>query len=232
MKKISLISHHYNSHDKAQALVNHLANMNPEVTNNVELIIVDDCSDTRQVLDARGIDLKHLRVIDDIPWNQAGSRNLGALTAAGQWLMFFDIDQLISEYGLTYAVSHCNSLQAKMMYFFQVEGFIDSNINQALTVHPNTFLVNAVQFRIDGMYDEDFAGNYGYEDIYLPYLWEKNGGMRAMLGNVPFFRDQNFKTNSLSRDLEPNKLVSRRKMLEGIKRPKHLIRFEWEKVVE
>ncbi len=228
MKKISLVSHHYNSHSKAQALVDHVASMARDVTDHVELIIVDDCSDTRQVLDARGIDLKQLRVIDDIPWNQAGSRNLGAMTAAGEWLLFFDIDQLISEYGLTYVVKHCAQLQKNLMYFFQVEGFVDSNINQALSVHPNTFLVNAVQFRIDGMYDEDFAGNYGYEDIYLPYLWEKNGCQRAMIGEIPFFRDQNFKTTNLNRDLEPNKLVSRRKMLEGIKRPRHFVRFEWE----
>ena len=173
MKKISLISHHYNSRDKAQALVNHLASMNPEVTEHVELIIVDDCSYERRVLDAHHIDLKHLRVLDDIPWNQAGSRNLGAITAAGRWLMFFDIDQLITAHGLTYLVAHCDQLDAKLMYFFLVAGYVDSNINQAMAVHPNTFLVEGVRFRIDGMYDEDFAGNYGYEDIYLPYLWEK-----------------------------------------------------------
>lgn len=230
MKKISLITHHYNSHDKAQALINHLAGMSQEIIDPIELIIVDDCSDARQRLDTRGIDLKHLRVIDDIPWNQAGARNLGGLTANGEWLLYFDIDQLISEYGLGYVVTHAQSLDRNLMYFFQVEDFVDSNINQQLTVHPNTFLVNAVQFRINGMYDEDFAGNYGYEDIYLPYLWEKNGGMRAMIGQVPFFRDQNFRTSNLSRDLEPNKIISRRKMLEGIKRPKHFIRFEWEEV--
>ncbi len=230
MKKISLISHHYNSHEKAQALVDHVASMGAEVTDHIELIIVDDFSDTRQVLDSRGIDLRQLRVVDDIPWNQAGSRNLGAITAAGQWLLFFDIDQLISEYGLTYVVAHCERLEKKLMYFFLVDGFVDSNINQALTVHPNTFLVNAVQFRIDGMYDEDFAGNYGYEDIYLPYLWEKNGGLRAMIGETPFFQDQNFKTTSLSRDLEHNKQISRLKFAQGLKRPKNFVRFEWEEV--
>lgn len=230
MKKISLITHHYNSHDKAQALLDHLAAINTEVTAQIEIIIVDDCSDVREQLDPRGLDLKHLRVVDDIPWNQAGARNLGALTANGEWLLYFDIDQLLSDYGLNYVVTHCGSLDQNLMYFFLVENFIDSNINQELSVHPNTFLVSAVKFRINGMYDEDFAGNYGYEDIYLPYLWEKNGGTRAMIGQVPFFRDQKFKTGTLSRDLEPNKLVSREKMLRGVKRPKNYIRFEWEEV--
>ena len=230
MKRISLITHHYNSHDKAQHLLDHLAGMDKAVTDHIEVIIVDDCSDTRQSLDSHGLDLKHLRVVDDIPWNQAGARNLGAVTANGEWLLYFDMDQLISDTGLKYVVNYCPALDRKLMYFFQVENFIDSNINEQMAVHPNTFMVNAVKFRMDAMYDEDFAGNYGYEDIYLPYLWEKNGGMRAMIGEVPFFTDQGFKTTSLSRDLEHNKLVSRRKFAEGLKRPKSFVRFEWEKV--
>ncbi len=54
--------------------------------------------------------------------------------------------------------------------------------------------------------------------------------MRAMIGEIPFFRDQDFKTTSLSRDLEHNKLVSRMKFAEGLKRPKSFVRFEWEVV--
>ncbi len=230
MKRLSLITHHYNSHDKAQHLLDHLASISKDVTDQIEIIIVDDCSELRQPLNSHGLDLKHLRVLDDIPWNQAGARNLGAVTANGEWLLYFDMDQLISEYGLSYVVNHAGSLDRRLMYFFLVENFVDSNINEQLAVHPNTFLVNAVQFRIDGMYDEDFAGHYGYEDIYLPYLWEKNGGMRAMIGEIPFFRDQDFKTTSLSRDLEHNKQVSRMKFAKGLKRPKSFVRFEWEVV--
>jgi|GEM_PF-1384567 len=38
MKKISLITHHYNAHDKAQVLLDHLANMSAETTAQVEIL--------------------------------------------------------------------------------------------------------------------------------------------------------------------------------------------------
>lgn len=227
MKKLSLISHYYNSHDKAQELIDHLSQAEPGILAEVELVIVDDCSDHERQLQAKGVNLKYLRVVDDIPWNQAGCRNLGALTSIGRWHLYFDIDQKISLDGLNYVVTHCDGLAPDVMYYFMVNDFVDSNTNEQLTIHPNTFMVNANTFRMHGMYDEDFAGNYGYEDLYLPYLWERNGQVRAIIGQESFFTDQKFKTTSLTRDLEPNKIKSTQKMLEGIKRPKNFIRFEW-----
>ena len=227
MKKLSLITHYYNSHVKAQDLIDYLALANPETLENLELVIVDDCSDQERELVSPNFRFINLRIIDDIPWNQSGSRNLGAMTSKGQWQLFFDIDQKISYEGLDYVVNHCDSLNEEVMHYFLVNDFIDSNTNEQLTVHPNTFLVNASKFRLNGMYDEDFAGNYGYEDLYLPYLWERNGGTRAIIGNEFYFTDQHFKTTSLNRDLEPNKVKSTQKLLDGIKRPKNLLRFEW-----
>ncbi|CAM8662408.1 Glyco_tranf_GTA_type domain containing protein [Oxalobacteraceae bacterium] len=227
MKKLSLISHYYNSHDKAQHLIDHLAQAKPETLEHLELIIVDDCSNEERMLTAPNFSLKYLRIIDDIPWNQAGARNLGALTSEGRWQLFFDIDQRISHEGLDYVVEHCDGLSDNVMHYFLVNNFIDSNTNEQLLTHPNTFLVNSIKFRINGLYDEDFAGNYGYEDLYLPYLWERNGGVRAVLGNEFYFTDQHFKTTSLNRDLEPNKIISSHKLMNGLKRPKSLLRFEW-----
>jgi len=227
MKKLSLISHYYNSHDKAQELIDHLTQAKPETLEHLELIIVDDCSDEERMLTAPNFSLKYLRIIDDIPWNQAGARNLGALTSEGRWQLFFDIDQRISYEGLDYVVEHCDGLSDNVMHYFLVNNFIDSNTNEQLLTHPNTFLVNSIKFRINGLYDEDFAGNYGYEDLYLPYLWERNGGVRAVLGNEFYFTDQHFKTTSLNRDLEPNKIISSHKLMNGLKRPKSLLRFEW-----
>ena len=77
------------------------------------------------------------------------------------------------------------------------------------------------------MFDEDFSGNYGYEDLYLPYMWERNGGDRAVVGETFFFVDQEFKTTDLSRDLEPNKVKSSMKLMSGFPRPKNFIRFTW-----
>lgn len=88
MKKLSLISHYYNSHEKAQDLIDYLAQAKPETLEHLELVIVDDCSNEERQLSAPNFSLKYLRIIDDIPWNQAGARNLGALTSEGRWQLF------------------------------------------------------------------------------------------------------------------------------------------------
>lgn len=230
MKKLSLITHYYNTHDRAQALLDHLASYPAETFPNWEIIIVDDCSAEEKPLIKHSLNVRHLRVVTDIPWNQAGARNLGALLAAGQWGLFFDIDQQIYHTGISYLLEHIDRLQHDAMYYMMVDNFVDSTINEPLTIHPNTFLVNMPTFRSRGMYDEDFAGNYGYEDLYLPYLWERNGGVRMILGEGSFFNDMKFRTPNLERNLEPNKHKSTQKLLEGIKRPKNLIRFEWKEI--
>jgi hypothetical protein len=208
----------------------HLADSPGHLKENIELLVIDDFSDSTQPLPEKDFTVRQYRVKDDIPWNQAGSRNLGTLVAKGRWLLFFDIDQKISLAGLDYIARHCDALDSTTMYYFYVHNFVDSNTMETLTIHPNTFLVNATSFRELGMYDEDFAGHYGYEDLYLPYQWEKHGGKRAILGDQAFFVDQKFKTNTLSRDLEPNKLKANYKMATGIPRPKSFIRFDWEKI--
>ena len=79
------------------------------------------------------------------------------------------------------------------------------------------------------MYDEDFAGNYGYEDIYLPYVWEFSGGERKILGDTALFRDTKFKTTNLDRSSVMNHDLAVHKINSGIKKTKNLIRFSWTK---
>jgi hypothetical protein len=225
---ITLISHHYNGHKAAQSLLDCLSTYDRQLMSNFKLIIVDDFSDDIAYINSHYLDLKHLRVLDDIPWNQAGCRNLGALTSSTEWSLFFDIDQVPSEYGLNNIIENIDSLEISSLYYFNVENFIDSNLNTELKVHPNTFLVHTNSFRSQCMYDEDFAGRYGYEDLYLPYVWEKYGGKRQLYGDRPFFKDQGFKTATLSRSSEENHSLALTKINSGIKKPSNFIRFKWE----
>jgi glycosyltransferase involved in cell wall biosynthesis len=231
MKRISLISHYYNSFQRAQALIAHLESFDRAILDEIELIIVDDHSEISEKLHSDIISLKQVRVVEDIAWNQGGARNLGALLAQGTWLLYFDIDQQISEFGLKSMVDQCHRLDRETMYMFYVDQFVDSNTNTPMNVHPNTFLVEAAMFRTTGMYDEDFSGNYGYEDLYLTYYyWDQYGGKRAMLGDRHFFQDQNFRTTNLARDLAVNKAKIQQKILIGTPRPHSFVRFHWHTV--
>lgn len=228
MPKLTIVTHHYNGHDKAQALVSHMNGLPADIANDIELLVVDDFSDKAcQLSNSGGIQLKQLRITDDIAWNQSGARNLGAMLSRSNWLLFFDIDQQPNLSALEKLIKGLSSFESKTMYFFYVSNFIDSNLKIELSVHPNTFMVNKYDFIEFGMYDEDFAGHYGFEDIYLPYVWEKNGGRRIILGNSPFFEDQNFKTSAMNRSIDRNKDLANKKVALGSPRAKSFIRFSW-----
>ncbi len=225
---LSLVTHHLNGHHKVQALLDALCLLDAKDRAQFEIIIVDDCSDEPVVPASNGLNLKAYRVIDDIPWNQAGSRNLGCFMAESPWVLFFDIDQIPIANCVQLILKSIRELEENCMYYFYVQDFIDSNLKKKLDVHPNTFLANTQRFKTTCMYDEDFAGHYGFEDIYLPYVWEFYGGKRLILGNTPLFKDTNFKTNKLDRSSTLNEALALNKINNGIKKPTKFIRFSWE----
>ena len=84
------------------------------------------------------------------------------------------------------------------------------------------------------MYDEDFAGHYGYEDVFLPFVLYSECDKRTVLNNPCFFeKKQNFHTTNLDRDLAHNRRMISQKTAalhqhpEGdTPRPKHFFRFD------
>jgi glycosyltransferase involved in cell wall biosynthesis len=225
---LSLVTHHLNGHHKVEALLQELRKLDEQVRAQFEIIIVDDCSDSSIIPQFNGLNLKAYRVTDDIPWNQSGARNLGCLMAESPWVLFFDIDQVPLEDSVSLILKSIKDLEYNCLYYFYVKDFIDSNLKKKLDIHPNTFLANTQRFKTTGMYDEDFAGHYGYEDLYLPYVWEFYGGKRLILGNTPLFIDTKFKTEKLDRSGVINEALALKKINAGLKKPSSFIRFSWE----
>ena len=230
--QLTLITHYYNHTDKVKELIDHLSSFRSELRNRFELVVVDDNSEELAVFTSPHLNLRQYRIESAINWNQAGSRNLGVMMSTKEWLLLFDADQLLEEESFARIINSLDYLDASTLYYFNVENFIDSNLNQPLTVHPNSFLVKSQRFKEWAMYDEDFAGNYGYEDLYLPYVWERSGGTRQLVGDMVLFRDKGFKTTNLNRNLDINKALAERKILEGCRRPTHILRFNWSLVSE
>jgi len=225
---LSLVTHHLNGHHKVQTLLDELCKLDFKIRNQFEIIIVDDCSDESLIPLNNGLNLKSFRVTDDIAWNQAGARNLGCFMVDSPWVLFFDIDQIPLTDSIQLILRSIQDLDSSCMYYFYVEDFIDSNLKKKLDIHPNTFLVNTQRFKSTCMYDEDFAGHYGYEDLYLPYVWEFYGGKRLILGNKPLFKDTKFKTEKLDRSSSINEALALKKINTGIKKPTSFVRFCWE----
>ncbi len=225
---LSLVTHHLNGHHKVQSLLQELSKLDEHVRAQFEVIVVDDCSEEVIIPEIKGLNLKAYRITDDIPWNQAGARNLGCFMAESPWVLLFDIDQVPLDDSIYLILKSIQDLENNCLYYFYVNDFIDSNLKKKLDIHPNTFLVNTQRFKATCMYDEDFVGHYGYEDLYLPYVWEFYGGKRLILGNTPLFKDTQFKTDKLDRSSVINKALALKKINGGLKKPSSFIRFSWE----
>ncbi len=230
MAKLSIISHYYNHPQMVQNQIAWWESLPESLLSQIEFVLVDDCSEQTPVLAPTKLDLKLFRIITDVPWNQAGARNLGAFHASGEWALYFDIDQKFFVEPLAAIIYNLERLDPMVMYYMRIKDLIDTTANKPLANHPNTFLVNLAKFKQHAMYDEDFAGHYGYEDLYMPQVWEKNGGKRVLFNETDFFEDMGFGTNNLNRDLARNLALAHQKMAAGIKNSPGILRFEWESI--
>ena len=230
MAKLSIISHYYNHPQMVLNQIEYWSSLPDYVLSQVEFVLVDDCSSQTPEIPRTKLNLKVFRVITDIPWNQAGARNLGAFNASGEWALFFDIDQKFYLEPMAAVIANLDRMDPMTMYYMRIKELIDITVNKPLSNHPNTFLVNLAKFKQYGMYDEDFTGYYGYEDLYMPRVWENNGGRRVLLNEVDFFEDRGFGTTNLDRDLRRNLALAQQKMAAGTKNSPGILRFEWKPI--
>jgi len=233
--RLSIISHFYNHVDEVLHQLDRWRQIDPALLAQLEFIVVDDHSDQIIPLPAGNLKLRVFRVETDIDWNQAGARNLGALMAQGEWGLFFDIDQALTPEALPVILHNLDRLDTATMYSLRARGLYNDVDQVEAAFHVNSFLVHLPTFRKLGMYDEDFVGHYGYEDIYLPLVWQANGGKRLLLNEPCFFEGNlGFRTERLDRSLERNKALGTAKLQALQARqgpvkvsPSHLLRFEW-----
>jgi len=230
MPIISFMTHFYNHPRQVQDQITYWESLPPEFLSQVEFVLVDDYSEQSPTLRATKLDLKAFRISTDISWNQSGARNLGAFNASGNWIIFFDIDQKFRLDAMQRILANITKFDDMTLHYLRSDNAFDANIGNLLPFHSNTYLINLRKFKIYGMFDEDFAGHYGYEDLYMSYLWGTHGGKRSVLNEVDFFEDLGFATANLDRDLNRNKLLQEQKIKAGTGNSTGILRFKWEQV--
>lgn len=137
----------------------------------VQVILIDDGSPrfpARQVLAEHPCKLKVRvwRIVENIPWNQHGARNLGAKVAGSDgWLLMTDIDHLLmADQALRLAQK---DLDPAAHYTFARTSLPDLTPYKR---HCNSFLVTRAAFWAVGGYDEDYCGSYGGDGPFLRHL--------------------------------------------------------------
>lgn len=139
------------------------------VLNKFHFIIVDDGSPNNPAFNiieefVDDIRISLLRIHDNIPWNQHGARNLGAMFAKElkiKWMFLCDMDILMDA-----AVAQ-NMVD---MIIFESEFYMFGRGGGK--VHPNTLLVTVDAYWKAGGYDEDYCGSYGGDGSFIKALKE------------------------------------------------------------
>lgn len=221
MIKLSAITHVYDGEAQIEQQLSQWLLIPAAIRRQIEFVIVDDCSSRALEVPKVDLNLSLFRVLEDIPWNQPGCRNLAAMMAQAPWLIFFDADNLLEPRGFEILIEHLSQLAADTLYTF---GRIESG--RPVASHVNTFLVSRDAFFLGGPYDEDFCGHYGYDDIMFRNLWRQHIGKEILLTNISFQQLQ-FSTMKLDRDQTPNRTRLQSKISEGLRKPQGLIRFQW-----
>lgn len=177
------------------------------------------------------------RVLEDIPWNEMGARNLAMKHATG-WVLCLDADYTLPAESLQHVLSDRCTLLRRVLYYPRARRFGEKKHLH----HPiNLFFVHSSDFWDAGGYDEQFAGAYGLSDTDL--LRSMSHGLRMKFHKMEslwidhYQMDQNPDSSVqwLNRSLDRNSAKFKAKLqaaqrhgaLKIAKQNLHLL-FKWE----
>ncbi len=176
----------------------------------IHFVLVDDCSPTP--IDVSGFDLNIdlIRINEDIPWNQAGARNVGAVYARSDKILLTDVDHVFPEHTLQALVDAKNPRSTFYKFYRKDE---QGNTRKG---HPNTFFMSRARFLRFYGYDEEFSGKYGAEDYRFVKNQKYHGSLQRYFNKACWCerrRDLNKKDDyhSLVRDHSENTPIDKRK---------------------
>jgi glycosyltransferase involved in cell wall biosynthesis len=229
---LSVVTHFYNS-SWILDRVSEWKALPDWVRKDTEFIVVDDCSREPLEIDFKGLNARYFRITTDIAWNQAGARNLGVVQSKGDWLLMHDVDQYFYPIFFEEALQRIykTRLAQDTMYFVRIKELVNIQNGQSLSHHPNSFLVSRQTFVDYAMYDEDFVGCYGYEDVYLVRAWVASGLKRDLIEPI-YCEDVGVSTKNLNRDLRRNLELCHSKLSKktDFSHSRGLLRFNWKRL--
>ena len=220
--KLSYVTHFYcdqNDINSVLNLLNAYAKYDPELLDIMEFVIIDDGSPLKYEIPDFNLNLRWIKINEDIKWNQSGARNLGVLSAKSDKLIITDLDHIFYEDTLKFMATY--NFKEKEIYksrrtHIHRNGFVAGNYPGA----GNIYAMSRGDFLKYFGYDEEFAGNYGYEDNFCAEYFDALGFKRKYITKKKYFyrerddNDVNRKSSyhSLNRDDSQNKIIYEKKI--------------------
>lgn len=155
----------------------------------INFLFVDDGSKEPLKTDLGNV----IRIDKDIPWNMSQANNIGLKSLAPDEIVVrMDIDHYFTLEELK-QLSDIKPKKNEVIHFKR----------HPLKTPPNIFMARVGDLLDAGGYDEDFCGNYGYEDKELMYRLAKKGFVFS-LSNINV-KVNKYSTKELSRNLSVNR---------------------------
>lgn len=209
----------------------HYAKFSTGTLDKIQFIFVDDCSPLQVTIPEKyKFNYILARIKNDITWNQGGARNLGVHLAKTSKLILTDLDHVFPEKLIKDMI---DSKEPHCLYQFRREaGGVKTGS------HPNTFFcTKGTYFKVLGV-DEEFCGNYGYEDVYFTEMQKAAGTKIKKYSRIRIIKNEHKDTTNelhhLKRDSDVNKELLDKK-LQFIRHGKPFaghsrlfLNFEWE----
>jgi glycosyltransferase involved in cell wall biosynthesis len=209
---------------------------------NFKFIVVDDGS-PEPVESIPNSRIKVLRIEEDIPWNRAGARNLGAHVADTDWIIHMDIDHFMP-LNTAVALAQFTALSDHWYRFARYRfGAADATRKKddlpddvmfgKVKPHMDSYMVERSMYWALGGYDEDYSGSLGGG---VPFVKElEKAGIRQDLDD-PYYlyvyttdAISDASDSSLSRDKARYSEI-RKSKADGKVPKKEPLQFKWKTV--
>lgn len=226
MNKITLIYPYYKTAAVIPELVKNWNSWDAQVKQHVTVIVVDDGSPQSfySIYKDLACDLKIelYEILQDIPWNQPGAMNLGISRATTDWIMTMNVDRMLPNDTM---LAMINANLNRNCYYALKDICEGKHIGSP----PGIMLLTKEAVVSSGMYDEDFSGNYGHDDLLLKKHLERNYKYRLTDWYMHVLPHASHE-HGLVRSTEVNKKLMQDKLSGKIPVSRDCIRFKWRKV--
>lgn len=240
IRDITQVTPYYNAPEMLKLHLENWGYYPEDVWNRLNIIIVDDGSaadkSAHSVLAIAEPQLRRrirlFRVLEDIPWNQHGARNLGAKMADTEWLWCADMDRVLLYPHMRMAMAAKLEPRPYVSRGMDRRKFL-SRIDQPKMT--NQFFVPKKIYWEAGGYDEWYAGTYGGDFEFLEAM-ERCSDKMVYLPGVYHFRYSRHvvedSTTDMDRDAywKPHVKKHNLKRAAGNKRMVEPINFPWEEI--
>lgn len=203
-----------------------------EIKDRINFIIIDDCSkipleDLIKNLELTNLNLSLYRVEKDLYCNISGAMNLSAKECSTDWIIFLDMDTLITKNMASQLIKIIDNNDNGKVYKFNRVCPNDEKNLRHLKIHPKVCLIKKKDFWDIGGYDEDLVGYYGMTDPI--FFYRAKNKVKTIFCNDIFLIHLEEGQSDINRDFQRNK-----KLFEEKKKNnnwcKDYIRFPWKKI--